>query len=155
MQVSSGRPHMLTSNQRGRGQDPVTVPGNVKSAVSVNTVVSSVLERDLGGVRGFWTEFYVSAGGKTSLRNRRPVGPAGNAGNTSPKRKRGERGKNLPTSPALSEVAHNTFRRGTTLVTQSVGEGRSRWQPVPSLTLRATMARPALRRPVDRYRPTG
>ena len=27
MQVSSGRAHMLTSNQRGRGQEPVTVLG--------------------------------------------------------------------------------------------------------------------------------
>jgi hypothetical protein len=36
MQVSSGRPHMLTSNQRGRGQEPVTVLGRVRSLVAVN-----------------------------------------------------------------------------------------------------------------------
>src|SRR2546422_6848101 len=36
MQVSSGRPHMLTSNQRGRGNDPVTVLGRIISAVAVN-----------------------------------------------------------------------------------------------------------------------
>src|SRR5687768_16175922 len=37
MQVSSGFPHMLTSNQRGRGQDPVTVLGSIRFAVAVNT----------------------------------------------------------------------------------------------------------------------
>src|SRR3982751_6067909 len=36
MHVSSGRPHMLTSNQRGRGNDPVVVLGKIKSAVAVN-----------------------------------------------------------------------------------------------------------------------
>src|ERR1039458_6123648 len=36
MQVSSGRPHILTSNQRGRGNDPVTVLGRIKLAVAVN-----------------------------------------------------------------------------------------------------------------------
>src|SRR5262245_39313800 len=36
MQVSSGLPHMLRSNQRGRGQDPVTVLGRVRFAVAVN-----------------------------------------------------------------------------------------------------------------------
>jgi hypothetical protein len=36
MQVSNGRPHILTSNQRGRGQDPVTVVGKSKFAVAVN-----------------------------------------------------------------------------------------------------------------------
>ena len=36
MQVSSGRPHMLTSNQRGRGHEPVTVLGSIRSAVAVN-----------------------------------------------------------------------------------------------------------------------
>ena len=36
MQVSSGRPHMLTSNQRGRGKDPVVVLGRIRSAVAVN-----------------------------------------------------------------------------------------------------------------------
>src|SRR2546425_2123740 len=36
MQVSSGRPHMLTSNQRGRGNEPVTVLGRIRLAVAVN-----------------------------------------------------------------------------------------------------------------------
>ena len=36
MQVSSGRPHMLTSNQRGRGNDPVVVLGRISPAVAVN-----------------------------------------------------------------------------------------------------------------------
>ncbi len=36
MHVSNGFPHMLTSNQRGRGQEPVTVVGNIRSAVAVN-----------------------------------------------------------------------------------------------------------------------
>jgi hypothetical protein len=36
MQVSSGFAHMLTSNQRGRGHDPVTVLGSIKSLVTVN-----------------------------------------------------------------------------------------------------------------------
>src|SRR5215470_9487929 len=36
MQVSSGRPHRLTSNQRGRGNEPVTVLGRIRSAVAVN-----------------------------------------------------------------------------------------------------------------------
>ena len=36
MQVSSGVPHMLTSNQRGRGHEPVTVLGSIRLAVAVN-----------------------------------------------------------------------------------------------------------------------
>ena len=39
MQVSSGRPHMLTSNQRGRGQEPVTVQGRMVLAVTVNMIL--------------------------------------------------------------------------------------------------------------------
>ena len=35
MQVSSGFAHMLTSNQRGRGQEPVTVLGRIRSFVAV------------------------------------------------------------------------------------------------------------------------
>ncbi len=31
-----GRPHMLASNQRGRGQEPVTVQGRMVLAVTVN-----------------------------------------------------------------------------------------------------------------------
>src|SRR5947207_12802866 len=36
MQVSSGRPHMPTSYQRGLGNDPVVVLGRITSAVAVN-----------------------------------------------------------------------------------------------------------------------
>jgi len=36
-QVSSGRPHMLTSYQGGRGNDPVVVLGKIRLAVAVNT----------------------------------------------------------------------------------------------------------------------
>src|SRR6185437_4126822 len=36
MQVSSGRPHMLVSNQRGRGKEPVVVEGRIRSFVAVN-----------------------------------------------------------------------------------------------------------------------
>src|ERR1700722_2212226 len=39
MQVSSGRPHMLTSNQRGRGNEPVVVLGRIRSAVAGNILV--------------------------------------------------------------------------------------------------------------------
>ena len=39
MQVSSGRPHMLTSNQRGRGNDPVVVLGSISPSVAVNIAV--------------------------------------------------------------------------------------------------------------------
>src|SRR5262249_43932886 len=38
MQVSSGRPHMLASNQRGRGHDPVTVLGRMTSFVTVKAM---------------------------------------------------------------------------------------------------------------------
>src|SRR6185437_6384430 len=38
MQVSRGRPHMLTSNQRGRGKEPVVVLGRIRSLVAVNMV---------------------------------------------------------------------------------------------------------------------
>src|SRR5262245_52227141 len=40
MQVSSGRPHMQTSNQRGRGKDPVVVLGRIRWAVAVNITTS-------------------------------------------------------------------------------------------------------------------
>ena len=45
MHVSKGFPHMLTSNQRGRGQEPVTVVGNSRSAVTVRTWVVGGLRR--------------------------------------------------------------------------------------------------------------
>jgi len=38
MHESMGRPHMLTSNQRGRGHDPVTVAGRIMSFVMVSIV---------------------------------------------------------------------------------------------------------------------
>ena len=41
MQVSNDLPHMLTSNQRGRGQEPVTVEGSIISAVTVNMRTTS------------------------------------------------------------------------------------------------------------------
>src|SRR5215472_17330415 len=40
MQVSSGRPHILTSHQRGRGKEPVVVLGRIKLAVAVNMASS-------------------------------------------------------------------------------------------------------------------
>jgi enterochelin esterase-like enzyme len=40
MQVSSGLPHMLTSNHRGLGQDPVTVLGSIRSFVMVKAMHS-------------------------------------------------------------------------------------------------------------------
>src|SRR5882762_9575748 len=41
MHVSSGRPSMLMSNQRGRGNEPVVVLGRIRSAVAVNIGASS------------------------------------------------------------------------------------------------------------------
>src|SRR5690348_1232103 len=41
MQVSSGRPHMHTSNQRGRGYEPVIVLGRIRLAVAVNMAKTS------------------------------------------------------------------------------------------------------------------
>src|SRR6185437_10678201 len=41
MQVSSGRPHMQTSNQRGRGYEPVIVLGRIRLAVAVNMAKTS------------------------------------------------------------------------------------------------------------------
>ena len=38
MHVSNALPHMLTSNQRGRGHEPVTVVGNIRLVVAVNIV---------------------------------------------------------------------------------------------------------------------
>src|SRR5665213_4438911 len=42
MQVSSGLPHMLTSNQRGRGNEPVVVLGRIRSFVAVNMALPPV-----------------------------------------------------------------------------------------------------------------
>src|SRR5581483_1927564 len=38
MAVSSGRPHMFIVYQRGRGQEPVTVAGSIRSCVAVNAI---------------------------------------------------------------------------------------------------------------------
>ena len=38
MHVSNALPHMLTSNQRGRGHEPVTVVGNIRLVVAVSIV---------------------------------------------------------------------------------------------------------------------
>src|SRR5215475_2106438 len=43
MQVSRGLPHMLTSNHRGRGNDPVVVLGRVRLAVAVSMGASRLL----------------------------------------------------------------------------------------------------------------
>jgi hypothetical protein len=45
MHVSSGLPHIHTSNHRGRGKDPVVVLGSVKCfvAVSMNVPYDSIL----------------------------------------------------------------------------------------------------------------
>ena len=54
MQVSSGLPHMLTSNQRGRGQEPVIVLGSIRLAVTVNicslpkVVLAAIVARMIG-----------------------------------------------------------------------------------------------------------
>src|SRR5213594_3762629 len=38
MAVSSGRPHMFIVYQRGRGHEPVTVAGSIRSFVAVNAI---------------------------------------------------------------------------------------------------------------------
>jgi hypothetical protein len=38
MHVSSGLDHMLTSNHRGRGHDPVTVLGRIRFFVTVRAI---------------------------------------------------------------------------------------------------------------------
>ena len=38
MHVSSGLPHMLVSNQRGRGHEPVTVAGSIRFFVTVKAM---------------------------------------------------------------------------------------------------------------------
>jgi hypothetical protein len=38
MHVSSGLAHMLMSNHRGRGHEPVTVLGRIRSLVTVNGI---------------------------------------------------------------------------------------------------------------------
>ena len=41
MAVSSGRPHMFIVYQRGRGHEPVTVAGSIRSFVAVKAIHSS------------------------------------------------------------------------------------------------------------------
>ena len=43
--VSSGLPHMFSVYQRGRGHDPVTVAGSIKSFVAVNAISSPLSSR--------------------------------------------------------------------------------------------------------------
>ena len=50
MHVSRGLPHMLTSNQRGRGKEPVVVLGRSKSLVAVNMAKTSQEKRTLSYV---------------------------------------------------------------------------------------------------------
>src|SRR4051794_26124894 len=45
MHVSRPRPHMLTSNQRGRGNDPVTVLGRIRPEVEVNIACPGLVYR--------------------------------------------------------------------------------------------------------------
>src|SRR3954469_12731122 len=45
MAVSSGRPHMFCVYQRGRGHDPVTVAGSIRSFVAVNAIVRLLSSR--------------------------------------------------------------------------------------------------------------
>src|SRR6185503_20903181 len=66
MQVSSGRPHMLTSNQRGRGKEPVVVLGRIRSLVAVNMVSPN---RHFMLIR-FVGDFVVSGGGYFYVRKR-------------------------------------------------------------------------------------
>src|SRR5437763_12272557 len=49
--VSSGRPHMFCVYQRGRGQEPVTVAGSIRSFVAVNAIWSQppLARASLGG----------------------------------------------------------------------------------------------------------
>ncbi len=47
MHVSSGFAHMLTSNQRGRGHEPVTVLGRIRSFVTVKATRRSLQDFDL------------------------------------------------------------------------------------------------------------
>jgi hypothetical protein len=41
MAVSSGRPNRFIVYQRGRGQEPVTVEGSIRSFVAVNAILFS------------------------------------------------------------------------------------------------------------------
>jgi hypothetical protein len=41
MAVSSGRPHMFWLYQRGRGHEPVTVAGRIRSLVAANAMSAS------------------------------------------------------------------------------------------------------------------
>src|SRR5947209_13013073 len=43
--VSSGRPHMFIVYQRGRGHEPVTVAGSIRSFVAVNAMLCCTFPR--------------------------------------------------------------------------------------------------------------
>src|SRR5882762_3100322 len=71
MHVSSGRPSMLMSNQRGRGNEPVVVLGRIRSAVAVNISASSQkLQFDwVSNFVGFrFSVVQFSIGGQATLR---------------------------------------------------------------------------------------
>src|SRR6266705_5445475 len=52
--VSRGRPHMFIVYQRGRGHEPVTVAGSIKSFVAVKAIGSLTLW--VSGVHGLISE---------------------------------------------------------------------------------------------------
>src|SRR6266487_2858317 len=54
MAVSRGRPHMFIVYQRGRGHEPVTVAGSIRSFVAVNAIGSLTLR--VSGVHGLISE---------------------------------------------------------------------------------------------------
>ena len=47
MAVSRGRPHKFIVYQRGRGHEPVTVAGSIRSFVAVNAIVFAFLVWEL------------------------------------------------------------------------------------------------------------
>ena len=69
MHVSSGRPHMLVSNQRGRGQEPVTVLGSIRSRVTVKGMADSLRHRSGLGAGGSGVGKPLVISGNWSLRS--------------------------------------------------------------------------------------
>ena len=59
MAVSSGRPHMFAVYQRGRGHEPVTVAGSIRSFVAVSIVVHRLQVAD--PVSGSYARGYAPA----------------------------------------------------------------------------------------------
>src|SRR5262245_7729307 len=72
MQVSSGRPHMLTSNQRGLGHDPVTVLGRIRSLVTVNAIDNLVRSASFALTRRRFLFRSVERHGRADERLQRP-----------------------------------------------------------------------------------